>query len=95
MGDMGEYWKDVKPAMQQASREKRASNRLNGQSSLFVRGIPFLKKNSGAHLIVFPESLDLRVDYWPGTGLWRTFYGKDEGRGIMSLMKFYDRKGVK
>lgn len=87
MGDVGEFWKDVKPDLERISREKRARNRKNGESELFVRRIPFLKKNSGAHLIVFPDDPAKRVDYWPGTGLWRSWGGLDEGRGIVSLLK--------
>jgi hypothetical protein len=90
MGDMGEFWNDVKPEMIRASRQKRASNRQQGESALFMRGIPFLKKNGGAHLIVNPESPSKRVDYWPGTGLWRNYWGKPEGRGIKSLLAYLE-----
>ena len=87
MGDMGEYWKDVKPELKRVSKEKRSANRKQGESELFLRRVPFLKKNQGAHLIVFPEDAVKRVDYWPGTGLWRSYYGSKEGRGIQSLLK--------
>ena len=87
MGDMGEYWNDVKPELKRLSREKRGKNRLNGESELFVRQIPFLKKNAGAHLIVFPDDKSKRVDYWPGTGLWRSLEGCKDGRGIRSLLR--------
>ena len=86
MGDMGEYWKDVKPVLKDMSRVRRARNRKNGESELFTRGIPFLKKNGGAHLIVYPTDGMKRVDFWPGTGLWRSYWGSHEGRGIGSLL---------
>ena len=88
MGDMGEFWSDVKPELKRISREKRSSNRLHGQSELFVRRIPFLKKNGGAHLIVCPDDFSKRCDYWPGTGLWRSFWYGKEGRGIKSLLTY-------
>ena len=88
MGDEGEFWKDVKPAMKKMSRKKRSRNRKHGESELFSRQIPFLKKNNGAHLIVNPESTTKRVDFWPGTGLWRNYWGKPEGRGVASLLRY-------
>ena len=92
MGDMGEFWKDVRPAMQKSSRAKRAANRKNGESVLFLRRVPFLKKNAGAHLIVYPETPERRVDYWPGTGLWQSFWGNKSGRGMDSLLAFLEGK---
>jgi hypothetical protein len=92
MGDMGEYWADVKPEMKRMSRAKRSSNRKNGESELFLKGIPFLKKNAGAHLIVNPEEPKKRVDYWPGTGLWRSYWGSAEGRGIASLLCWIEKQ---
>lgn len=90
MGDMGEFWKDVKPDLTRMSRDKRAKNRKHGESELFTRRIPFLKKNGGAHLIVYPEDPKRRCDYWPGTGLWRSYWETHEGRGIASLLKFIE-----
>jgi hypothetical protein len=87
MGDMGDLWKEAKPELDRLSREKRSRNRLHGESELFMRRIPFLKKNGGAHLIVFPDDPAKRIDYWPGTGLWRSCGGLSEGRGIQSLLK--------
>jgi len=87
MGDMGDFWKDVRPQMEKASRIKRAQNRKRGETELFQRAVPFLKKNAGAHLIVHPEDSKLRCDYWPGTGLWRAYFGTKDGRGIESLLR--------
>jgi len=88
MGDEGEFWKDVRPAMKEMSRNQRKRNRKNGESVLFMAQVPFLKKNHGAHLIVFPDDPAKRIDYWPGTGLWRSWGGLTEGRGIESLMRY-------
>ncbi len=91
MGDVGEDWKAYKPVMKANSQRKRARNRKEGESALFLARIPFLKKNGGAHLIVYPEDGTRRVDYWPGTGLWRSYWGSHEGRGISSLMAHLNR----
>lgn len=68
--------------------DKRARNRTHGADELLHRSIPFLSKNGGAHLIVNPEHPSKRADYWPGTGLWRSYWGSHEGRGFASLLKW-------
>lgn len=88
MGDEGEFWKDFRPFMKQRSMAKRRANRQNGEAALTRAKVPFLKKNHGAHLIVHPDEPMWRVDYWPGTGLWRAVGGLTEGRGIESLMRY-------
>lgn len=50
-------------------------------------GIPFLSKNFGAHLILWPDDPRRRTDFWPGTGLWRSWGGLTEGRGVQSLLQ--------
>ena len=88
MGDEGEFWKDVRPELKKRSRISRGRNRKQGAQALKVNRIPFLSKNYGAHLIVCPDDVKLRVDYWPGTGLWRSYGGLTEGRGIDSLLAY-------
>jgi len=87
MGDMGDYWRDVKPDMKERSQRKRAANRKSGAAILHAAGVPFEAKSGGAHLIV--QAGDHVVDYWPGTGKWAT---RDHqfsivGRGIAGLMQ--------
>lgn len=88
MGNEGEFWKDVRPELKKRSRITRGKNRKQGAQALKVNRIPFLNKNDGAHLIVYPEHVQARVDYWPGTGLWRSYGGLTEGRGIDSLLRY-------
>jgi len=86
MGDMGDYWRDVKPALKERSQQKRASNRQNGAAQLLAAGFSFESRNGGAHLIV--QAKDHVVDYWPGTGKWATrgFKFGLIGRGIARLL---------
>ena len=49
---MADYWRDVTPAIQEASQQRRASNRANSAALLRANGVPFESKNGGAHLIV-------------------------------------------
>lgn len=86
MGDMGDYWRDVTPALKERSQQKRASNRENGAARLTAAGIQFESKNDGAHLIV--RTNDHVIDYWPGTGKWITRgRAPKTGRGIARLLK--------
>jgi hypothetical protein len=78
--DMGDFWRDVRAAR----RQKRANNRVDSASMLFVAGIKFETKNLGAHLIV--HALGLTVDFWPGTGLWIVRNTKLQGRGVQRLI---------
>ena len=76
-----EYWRDIK----QAKQEKRADNRESSAEYLAQRGIPFVSKNGGAHLVV--EGKDCFIDFWPGTGKWHSRCGK-KGFGVRNLVAF-------
>lgn len=84
MGDMGDYWRDVRPAMQEESRQKRASNRESSAKMLAAAGIAFEAKNEGAHLIVTANGRT--VDFWPGTGLWIERGTSRQKRGVRRLI---------
>ena len=66
---MADFWRDVKPAMQEASQQRRASNRDNSAAMLRANGVQFESKNGGAHLVV-RDGIGRIFDFWPGTGLW-------------------------
>lgn len=85
MGDLGDYFRDVRAIKQQ----KRADNRKRGPEILAEHGISFQIRNDGAHLVVSHGGIV--VDYWPGTGKF-IFRDGDKGRGVFTLLK---RLGVK
>ena len=66
MGDMGDYFRDMK----EASKTQRELNRNNALKVLQENDINFLTKNNGAHLIVSNSDNTEIIDYWPGTGKW-------------------------
>lgn len=70
-------------AQSDESKERRARNRERGAGELERAGIAFTAKNNGAHLIVAD-----RVDYWPGTGLWKDREVPHDGRGINALVDY-------
>ena len=41
MGDMGDYWRDVRPAMKEESQRRRSSNRESSSRLLAEAGISF------------------------------------------------------
>lgn len=90
MGDEGDYWRDVKPIMLEASKKKRASNREHAQHELLRRGIPFEAKNNDAHLIVQGETS--LIDFWPGTGKYIVRADGKTGRGIRHVIKLCREK---
>lgn len=68
--------------MHEASKVKRASNRVNSAHLLTAAGISFESRNNGAHLIVAK-----RYDFWPGTGLWMVRGEKTKQRGVSKLIE--------
>ena len=83
MGDMGEMYNDMK----KESQKRRAGHREASPEFLQKAGIPFEKKNNGAHLIV--EGCDCFIDFWPGTGKWIARNGK-RGFGVKNLIRYVE-----
>ena len=84
MGDLGDYWRDVKPYIKEDSYSRRKNNRKNSVELLKAKGIIFEIKNDGAHLIV--TGTKGLIDFWPGTGKYITRTGM-KGRGVFNLLK--------
>lgn len=82
---MADFWRDVKPAMQEASQQRRASNRDNSAALLRANGVQFESKNGGAHLVV-RDGIGRIFDFWPGTGLWQLRGTPQRWRGVHSLL---------
>ena len=69
------------------SSARRARHRQSSPEVLRAAGIAFETKNAGAHLIV--QHNGRTVDFWPGTGLWRTRpHDGREHRGVFPLVSF-------
>lgn len=76
---MAEFYRD----WGKLKMEKRARNRQASPEMLTAKGIHFVSKNNGAHLIV--EGCKDLIDFWPGTGKWIVRGGR-EGRGVQNLI---------
>lgn len=64
------------------SRQRRAGHRERAPVTLRQNSVAFTSHNDGAHLVV-----EQRIDYWPGTGLWRDKRTGESARGIASLLR--------
>ena len=84
MSDIGEVY----AALRAESAIKRATNRTSSAGLLATRGIPFVTRNEGAHLIVGRPAF---ADFWPGTGLWIERQTGRKDRGVRRLMAAYQR----
>jgi hypothetical protein len=82
VSDIGDDFK----ALSEASKIKRAMNRVSSAERLTEAGIPFVSKNNGSHLIV-----DGQWDFWPGTGKFRNRSLPIEGRGVRGLLNYVKR----
>lgn len=91
MGDMGEYWRDVKPFLKERARQKREKNKESSTEILIKHGVAFESKNEGIHLIVRHASKI--VDFWPSTGRFICRSGKRDDHGVFNLLKYLKVNG--
>lgn len=82
MGDMGDFWRDVKPFIKERSNEKKRRNLENALKSLKDNNISYEEKSNGIHLVV-----EGKIDYWPTTGKFIRRSDKKQGRGIRNLVR--------
>ena len=66
-------------------KKKRARNRKQSVAMLKQEGIEYESKNHGAHLTI-QATPTLIIDFWPGTGKFRSRDNKHHGRGVRTLM---------
>lgn len=83
MGDVGEFWRDVKTDWKERSRAKRWGNLENAVRSLEGMKVPYEKK-SQVHFVI-----DDKIDYWPTTGKFIVRSNQKKGRGLMNLVNTY------
>lgn len=86
MGDMGEFWNDVRSVY----TAKRKQNTETSTDILLKNNIKFESKNNGAHLIV-----ENRFDFWPSTGLFIERKTNRKCRGVFNLLKILNQSKVR
>ncbi len=81
MSEVGEMFADHR----KQGQEKRANNREQSTTLLQEKGVPFVSRNGGAHLIVTYDGTV--VDFWPGTGKFIVRGQHKKRRGVFALLK--------
>ena len=84
MSDIGDDFKSLR----ELHRGERTERRHQAQDRLKEEGIPFTTNNDGVHLMV--EGSDCFIDYWPGTGRWKSRKGY-QGFGLVNLINYIKR----
>ena len=79
---MSEEIGEIFYAMKEAGKERRRKNRKNGLEKVEKKGLRYTVHNDGAHIVIAG-----RIDYWPGTGLFKDRITGKRGRGVKKLMK--------
>ena len=69
-------------AIKELGRIKRNNNKISSTGILTSRGIDFISKSNGVHLVV-----KNRWDFWPSTGLFIDRKNQKRGRGIKNLLR--------
>ncbi len=77
--------------MSKSTQSRAAQSREYAAKYLKDRDIPLSKHNAGAHLVV--EGVKGYIDFWPGTGKWKSREGK-EGFGVRNLVKSIQQERV-
>ena len=85
MGDMGDAFRE----MNKVTKEKRRSNLKSSTKVLEESGVTFKSNNGGVHLVV--TGRDVKIDFWPSTGKFRTRDGYT-GRGVYNMLRHCDVK---
>jgi hypothetical protein len=71
------------PKKQKPSKSKR--NRTSSIRLLESHGIEYITNNDGVHLIVTGNYSF--IDFWPGTGKWKTRDNAMSGFGVFGLLE--------
>lgn len=85
MGDMGEYWRDVKPILKER-REKHVKRMgTSANRNIEKLGYPYTHHESNHQFAIeTPKGI---VDYWGTTGTWIDRKTKKRGKGLHGLRK--------
>ena len=84
MGDMGDIYRD----MNEHSKLIREKRRVLAPRVLKKEGVLFSIHNNGAHIIIGPR----KIDFWPGTGMWKVRGTDHKGFGLGKLIRFINKK---
>jgi hypothetical protein len=86
MGDMGEYWRDVKPILKERRQQHVDRMGKSANRNVDKLGYPYTHyPNNHQFAIQTPKGV---VDYWGTTGTWIDRATRTRGRGLAGLRRF-------
>lgn len=90
MGDMGEYWRDVKPYLKERRQQHIEKMGKSGNKNVEALGYPFEHFDNN-HQFAIKTDKGI-VDYWATTGTWIFRKSRKRGKGLYSLRKHLNKK---
>ena len=83
MSETGDMWREVKKIRSSA----KAQRREQGPLVLREHNVFFTTHNNGAHLRIEGLKGEM-IDFWPGTGAWKSSVPHTGGRGLKELLGY-------
>lgn len=90
MGDVGDYWRDVKEFRKEKKDAYRAGQMKEDIRAVMNAFAHIEEKNYGEHLIVTSNRAKT-IDYWPSTKRWIVRRGRAKGYDVKSLLGYLKR----
>lgn len=87
MGEMGEFWRDMRGVTKDLSSKKKEENYQSSKRLLEAAGVRFIEKDNGHFIILNGEGKPTH-DFWATTGLIIERGTKRRSRGLRNLLRF-------
>ncbi len=87
MGDMGEFWRDVKEHQKKQKSEWQAKTREPALQTFLSSGWDYEVKNHGEHYIIKNLKGKGVADYWPSNGTYHIRGSGEYPHGVKNLIK--------
>ncbi|MGM0166959.1 hypothetical protein IGI39_004018 [Enterococcus sp. AZ135] len=86
MGDMGDYWRDVKPYLKE--RRQKHVQHMGNSASRNIEKLGYDYKHYPNNHQFAIETKKGIIDYWGTTGTWIDRRTKKRGKGLESLRNY-------
>lgn len=93
MGDMGEYWKDIKPHLKERRKQHVRKMGNSATKNIETLGFEFTHYPNNQQFAI--NTHNGIIDYWGTTGTWIERKTKKRGKGIRSLRKYINQEDSK
>ncbi|HEA4129432.1 hypothetical protein [Enterococcus faecium] len=90
MGDMSEYWKDIKPHLKERRKQHVRKMGNSATKNIETLGFEFTHYPNNHQFAI--NTHNGIIDYWGTTGTWIERKTKKRGKGIRSLRKYINQE---